>query len=125
MKINRVIIFGSFIFLYLVLVVIMFIKTDFHSSIFQHTFLVLVSMVCLLWLINKTRGGFFKVFAIVSMVYYIVACFSSVIISLIRNNYSAFENMGVLARTEGFLAFTLMSFILLIWLKPELLNETE
>lgn len=123
--IKRVIVFGIIIFFYLVLVVIMLIKTGIEPSVLQHNLLVFVSMGSLLWLINTTRGNFFKMFSIVAVVYYFAVCFSSVIISLVRNNYSAFDNMGVLARTEGFLAFTLVGFLLLSWRKSELFDEPE
>jgi len=103
-----------FILIYFLFVLIISYKLDIPSYLLKHFVYSLLGMVCLTVVNLKFPSSIFNYFTMVAATYYIFTSFGSICFSLLRNDLSAFQNLGILENTEAFLFFTVLGYIFLV-----------
>ncbi len=104
----------SFILIYFLFVLIIFYKLDIPNYLLKHFVYSILGMGCLTVINIKFPSVFFNYLTFVAATYYIFTSFGSICFSLIRNDLSAFKNMGALENTEAFIFFTVVGYIFLV-----------
>ncbi len=102
---RRLIIYIIFLICYTLTAILFFLMLPFSRDLFFHFLLSFAGMLGLIFINIKNYGTFIKFFTLLSFIYYGLASYLTLLISLIRRDIGVFDNMGVLASTEGFLFF--------------------
>lgn len=101
-----------FFALYVMACIMLLFKYDVTAIVIQHMLFCVLGMICIFLLIRKNTSGFAGFFAITAAIYYFFTSFGSIVYSLIRDELSAFENLGAYARTEIFVFVSVFCFLL-------------
>ena len=111
---SLIIIAITFIATYLIAASALFFKTGIPNDLMMHLIFSLTGMTGLLIINIKYPSAFTNFLTLIASAFYVFTSFGNIFISLIRNDLSAFENMGTLANTEGFLVVVVLGFLLFI-----------
>ena len=111
---SLIIISITFIATYVIAAAALFFKTGIPNDLMMHLIFSLTGMTGLLIINIKYPSAFTNFLTLIAASFYLFTSFGNIFISLIRNDLSAFENMGTLANTEGFLVVVVLGFLLFI-----------
>lgn len=103
-----------FIVIYLVSATVLLLKIRIPTSLIIHFINSLIGMAGLLVINYKYSTAFLRYLTLVAAFYYILSSFAGILFSINRNNLEAFNNMGALTNTDGFLVVVVVGYLLFI-----------
>lgn len=103
-----------FIAIYIIAVSVLFLIMEISNDLLRHFIFSIVGMIGLLILNLKYSGSFLNFLTMVAAMFYIFTSFGSICFSLVRNDLSAFQNLGILENTDGFLFFVVLGYLIFI-----------
>ena len=112
MKRRDLILSAIFFAIYIIAASVLFLKMQISKDLLMHFIFAIGGMLGLLVLNVKYPSGFVSFLTMIAFLFYVFSSFSGILFSLIRNDFSAFQNMGVLANTEGFLFLAVLGYLI-------------
>ena len=113
MKRRDIILLAIFIAIYLIAASVLFLKMQISKDLLMHFIFAFWGMLGLLVLNVKYPSGFVSFLTMIAFLFYGFSSFSGILFSLARNDFSAFQNMGVLANTEGFMFVVVLGYLII------------
>lgn len=100
-----------FIAFYSLLLIFLSLKISISTDLLVRLIMTLIAMILLVFVISKEKSNFANIFSVVSVIYFVLDVFYSLINSLLQNKVVLFSNM-TLSKSEGFITLTCIVFLL-------------
>lgn len=112
MKNKYLILLLTFISIYIVTLVFLFLKIQISTDILIRLIFSVAGMIFIIILNLKEKSDFVSFFTIVSFIFYLFDSFFSICNSLVKCENLVLKNISFLSNTEGFIMFTCLGYIL-------------